>query len=361
MTIGNSNKVVLCILLVVLADRLYVTYKNSQRATKSTLSHSSQAESRQATKGSGNRGAARVVLPAQIPLNILTDELGQNISCPAGSLPVFNYHGDGRNLNTTHKIPLVIHQSCATRCVSKEFYKMTQVWKSFGIPYYFHDDAAIDRLVFSGRYPEFPHMPLVWENCITKPVVKNDMWRLLLLYEYGGIYADMDAKPISFSPMTTLLPEDEMYSVSEASFLPSFHFLASMPRHSLPFLTLQEQLYQVLFVQDTGVYNPAKKTGPGAIKTALMLLFAKDNGEQFQASTEGDLGNFTFKGINGHTMRREGFAKTPRAIVNPNPFKQGEKVLFYEASNLTHYSGSVGPRGKTGESCFEIITRRYTR
>jgi mannosyltransferase OCH1-like enzyme len=257
MAIGN-NKVILCILLVVLADRLYVSYKNSQTDTQATL-NSSRVESHQAKKGGST-------VQPQIPLDILTDERGQNISCPEGTLLVLNYHGDdGSRMNhtttTTYKIPLVIHQSYATRCVTKEFYELTQIWKSFGIPYYFHDDAAMDRLVFSGRYPEFPHLPLVWENCITKPVVKSDMWRLLLLYEYGGIYADMDAKPISFSPTTTLLPEDEMYAIAESSFLPSFHFLASMPRHPLPFLTLQEQLYQVLFVMDTGVYNPAKKTG----------------------------------------------------------------------------------------------------
>jgi hypothetical protein len=35
------------------------------------------------------------------------------------------------------------------------------------------------------------------------------------------------------------------------------------------------------------------------------------------------------------------------------------KADFYGAANLTHYSSSVGHRGKSGESCFEIITRRY--
>ncbi|KAI2492612.1 glycosyltransferase [Fragilaria crotonensis] len=155
----------------------------------------------------------------------------------------------------------VIHQTFKTRCVTDDFHQLTLAWKALGIPYYFHDDAAIERLVRLG-YKEFPQLLLIWEHCITKPVVKTDLWRLLLLYEYGGIYADLDTKPVSFQPNTTLRMDDEMYTVPDQMGLPSFHFMASMPRHPVPFLTLHQSLHELLFMRDTGKYNPAKKTGP---------------------------------------------------------------------------------------------------
>jgi mannosyltransferase OCH1-like enzyme len=145
--------------------------------------------------------------------------------------------------------------------VTEDVYNLSLAWKALGVPYFFHDDAAIERLILSDTYEEFPHLRLVWEHCITKPVVKTDLWRLLLLYEYGGIYEDLDTKPVSFKPRVTIRKEDEMYTVADLVSRPSFHFMASMPRHPIPFLTLQQALYELLFIPDTGFYCPAVTTG----------------------------------------------------------------------------------------------------
>ena len=196
----------------------------------------------------------------RIPLHVLTGEQGQNVSCPPNTKPIFNSPGINVNASSSYKIPFVIHQTFKSRCVSDEFYQLTLTWKALGVPYYFHDDAAIERLARI-RYEEFPQLQLIWDHCITKPVVKTDLWRLLLLYEYGGIYADLDTKPVSFQPSTTLRMEDEMYTVPDQMGLPSFHFMASMPRHSLTFLAIYEALRELLYMGDTGSYNPAVKTG----------------------------------------------------------------------------------------------------
>ena len=193
-----------------------------------------------------------------IPLDILTDEKGQNVPCPPNTRAIFN--SPGTNYSANYKIPLVIHQTCKSRCVTDEFYELAQLWKKLGIPYYFHDDAAIDRLVLAG-HEQFPLLRLIWDHCITKPVVKTDLWRLLLLYEYGGIYTDLDTKPVAFEPLRNIRPDDEMYTVTDGIGLPSFHFMASMPQHPIPHLTLHQALQNILFVGDTGNYNPAKTTG----------------------------------------------------------------------------------------------------
>lgn len=101
-------------------------------------------------------------------------------------------------------------------------------------------------------------------------------------------------------------------------------------------------------------------SGPGAIKTAI-TLFSKDDGEQLQESGKIDSGNFTFSGINGQTMRREGFFTESKAIVNPCAFKKNEKVAQFGASNITHYTSSYGSSiNKSGKSCFEMITAHYS-
>ena len=94
----------------------------------------------------------------------------------------------------------------------------------------------IDRLILSDKHKKFPHLQLVWEHCIDKPVVKANLWRLLLLYQFGGIYADLDTNPISFRPTVTLCTDDEMYAVADLVSRPSFHFMAATPQHPVQFL-----------------------------------------------------------------------------------------------------------------------------
>ena len=84
-----------------------------------------------------------------IPLNIITDEQGQNVSCSPNTKSIFNNPLPSTNFSSNYKIPFVIHQTFKTRCAKDDFYQLTLAWKTLGVPYYFHDDAAIDRLVGS--------------------------------------------------------------------------------------------------------------------------------------------------------------------------------------------------------------------
>lgn len=260
---SSSSKLFLRIgTLIVFVTGGYFTFETSSHNVKAALLYNKIDERGLHTKtgplyqGTRRRGE-------RIPLDILTDEGGQHVECPPNTKAVFNNPATtiSNSEQSSYKIPLVIHQGCKSRCISEKLYDLTTIWKALGIPYYFHDDAAVDRLVYSGRFPEFPHMQLAWEHCIIKPVVKSDLWRMLLLYEYGGIYADLDSTPVTFLPLRNILADDEMYALAQPDHLPTFHFLASMPRHSLSFLAVQQQLSNLLFASDTGVYNPAIKTG----------------------------------------------------------------------------------------------------
>lgn len=239
---------------------LWCQFRSSLRISELSVSNMEAIfpEYREGARASSSRSKRSTHRRKTIPLDVLTDELGQNITCPPDTKAVFN--SPGNKFWSMHKIPLVIHQTFKSRCVTEDIYELSLAWKALGVPYYFHDDAAIDRLI-NLDYEEFPHLHMVWDHCITKPVVKTDLWRLLLLYEYGGIYADVDNKPISFKPMTTLRVNDEMYALGDISSRPTFNFMASMPRHALPFLTLQQALYELLFIPDTGDYCPSVTTG----------------------------------------------------------------------------------------------------
>jgi mannosyltransferase OCH1-like enzyme len=73
------------------------------------------------------------------------------------------------------------------------FLKNLDKWRFPGYGFYFHDEAAMDRLL-DKYWPEFPQLQWL-QHCMISGAAKADLWRLLVLWEYGGIYTDIDNAP----------------------------------------------------------------------------------------------------------------------------------------------------------------------
>lgn len=65
-------------------------------------------------------------------------------------------------------------------------------------------------------------------------------------------------------------------------------------------------------------------------------------------------GSFTFRGMGGHTVRRDGTNETASGIVQE--FALPDKAERYKANEMVHYRQTMV---RTGESCFDIITKHY--
>ena len=128
------------------------------------------------------------------------------------------------------KIPRIVHQTARSRCVTEKFYDVVQSWVlGDDWAHYFHSDDAIDRL-FQQDWPEFPHLRTMLACIDGKGTLKADLWRYLVLWEYGGIYADVDTKPNKFNS-TTISAEDDGFFVVEMFHVLSQYFMALSPRH----------------------------------------------------------------------------------------------------------------------------------
>jgi hypothetical protein len=82
-----------------------------------------------------------------------------------------------------------------------------------------------------------------------------------MIHSSTSVDADIDTKPKRFRPQTHIRPDDQMYALSDNDGLPSFHFMAAMPRHPLVFLVIQRGLNNVVLVPEVAAYNPARFTG----------------------------------------------------------------------------------------------------
>lgn len=81
------------------------------------------------------------------------------------------------------------------RCFTKRYADNIQDWiKATGYSFILHDDSAVERLFSGKEWSEFPLLRQILP-CITSGAMKADLWRYLALWEWGGLYTDMDNTP----------------------------------------------------------------------------------------------------------------------------------------------------------------------
>lgn len=115
------------------------------------------------------------------------------------------------------KIPRIVHLTSKSRCNVPLFARNIDTWRLANHSVFLHDDEAIERL-FQRDWPEFPMLHKILKCLPAKGAVMTDVWRILAIWEYGGIYADFDASPNKFDA-NTITPEDDAFFVVETLYV----------------------------------------------------------------------------------------------------------------------------------------------
>jgi len=112
------------------------------------------------------------------------------------------------NIFQTHKSIHYINSKPKLSFAVKSWLKRTDKFK-----YFFYDDHKIETFmkeIIGGKiYDAYKRLPM--------SVMKSDLWRYCIIYEYGGIYADVDTicniDPIIFfnNSMLTIVPENKSH------------------------------------------------------------------------------------------------------------------------------------------------------
>jgi mannosyltransferase OCH1-like enzyme len=249
------------------------------------------------------------------------------------------------------RIPLIIHQTSKFQCVTPSIYKVVHQWQNLtGFSYFFHDDAAMQRLL-ERHYTTFPNLQQVVEHCTVSKTTLSDIWRYILLWEFGGIYVDLDSAPRSFNA-SSIHAEDDAYFVLEVFHILSQYFMASAPRHPILWYAINIALDNMLHVADTGKVMVAFMTGPHAVHEAF-TRFLQDGGYN-TTTIDPDKpvkGGF-YVGTNNWTLHADGSGDDADAIVVRDamgPMKKEE----YTYMGMTHYH--VTRDIATGVSCRTAI------
>ena len=288
-----------------------------------------------------------------IPISDLTTSLNQTQQeqqCKTDPNMVF-IHDQVLPINHSKKIPNIVHQTTKSRCFHSKLAPISQVWRDLeGWSYYLHDDDAIWNLVYGREWPEFPHLKTVI-RCLKSMTAVSDVWRYLVLWEYGGMYVDLDTVPNKWKP-DFIAPEDDAYFVVENYDAPSQYWMAVSPRHPLMYYAIQQSLLKIMDSINTGKIDAAFVTGPFALLDGFswfMLDVNEIKGKPVKAGL--------YKGRYNRSVRIVGEGRQrSNDIIRREALGRNQKIELYHAMNMTHFmeDKKKGRQSKNGKSCHAI-------
>jgi len=232
--------------------------------------------------------------------------------------------------------------------LNNDLYENHKKWLFPNHSFYFHDDDAVDALLRK-PFKEFPHLA-DFAACLPSGAAKADVWRYVLLWEYGGIYTDVDQAPGKYFNSSSIQADDDSYFVVEQGHMLSQYFAAVSPRHPLAFLAVQAALFGLYRVDDVGNQYVPMTTGPNALKLAFKHFMGDQQGTQFDRVKAGHyigLGNrsTTVVGLGG---------KASNDWIDRFSLPLMEKKEHYRVMGMKHFDDA---RKISNDSCWQ---RLYT-
>jgi len=148
-------------------------------------------------------------------------------TCPKDQIYMHNTFVPDSVNQSGRKVPKIIHMTSKNKCFTKKYADNADLWKFEGYSFFLHDDVAVQRLVNSKAWPEFPLLKEALP-CLNSGAMKADYWRYLATWEFGGIYTDMDNAPGNQFNNGTIIADDDdaLFEVERGGF-PSQYFYAS--------------------------------------------------------------------------------------------------------------------------------------
>jgi Glycosyltransferase sugar-binding region containing DXD motif len=282
----------------------------------------------------------------------------KTIECKEGLLPVYDTLLDPKLAFQDRKIPRIVHLTARSRCMHPDVASNIDTWRLPGHSLFLHDDDAMDELLYR-HWPEFPQLKYVLKCLIHGGAAKADIWRVLVLWEYGGIYADVDSRPNAFNA-TTITTDDDAFFVIENEIkigMPSQWFMAASPRHPMMYTTMQVILANLINLKDVGDFPIVWTTGPGAVNDAFRRFLGRnmsplvagtymgphDRSVTIAGSVDADQNDYVIKNI----------YMSIESLRRPDKDIHEAKHEVYQAMGMAHHS-TFGVRDEKhfrNESC----------
>uniref|UniRef100_A0A7S4N1V1 Uncharacterized protein n=1 Tax=Odontella aurita TaxID=265563 RepID=A0A7S4N1V1_9STRA len=221
-----------------------------------------------------------------VPVGQLTkSHIQDNLECPEPLVPLYDKVVSDTS-SGKQNIPRAIHMAWIrgfstpqSRCISPDMMEIVDKWKEAFPSYslHFHDDEAVDTLL-GQEWPEFPQLPKLMKSCVKYGnAMRIDIWRVLILYRYGGFYSDFEVAPGLELNESTVDENDSFFSLSDSWNRPSQWLHGMEPNHPIAFFTALEIFTRLLKLEDVSEVKLVFLTGPDAFKTGYSKVVLDKN------------------------------------------------------------------------------------
>lgn len=286
------------------------------------------------------------------------------MDCPHGFSYVHDLDRRSSNSNQLpHKlIPNTIYQTSRSRCIHEDIAKHMERWKDPvlfpGVSYFLYDDEAMDEFLYDKERWEstFPtlNFALQCAKMVQNPTLKADIWRYLILWEYGGIYADIDCAPSANEFFTVnhemIYPKDDGLIFIDRSLYLSQVFLAVSPRHPIMYYSVHAAVQKLLHQEEiNGLYLP-DVTGFMAVSSAMATF--KNN-----TLSGKDVMPGIHIGEGGRSLRVHGLSKNHLTVDTTGSL--GKKRGLYGKMNMTFFLHKGRVKEPLG-SCYNLMNATKT-
>jgi hypothetical protein len=196
---------------------------------------------------------------------------------------------------------------------------------------------------------------------VTNGTLKADLWRYLILWVYGGVYADFDSAPNEFHN-DTISDADDAFFVVEQYHILSQWFMAVSPRHPLMYYAVQHSLLNLLEADDTKKIGAHLKTGPHALHRAY-IDFRADAGASVDPLGTGfkPVWSGKFFGTNNRSLTVVGKGENENQYVQRLAVDPIVRKVDYRKMGMTHFSKFTEPHSKkSGLTCLDAMLTDVT-
>jgi len=240
------------------------------------------------------------------PLSQLTRGHITNIKCLQPLVPIYDrivyddsidgHHNNdithqGQGKQRQHqKIPKSIHMAwirgyvippTESRCISQDMEEIVTRWKDQFPSYnfYFHDDYAVDYIIEDMDWShEFPQLTKIMNSCVKfGSAMRIDIWRILVLYRYGGFYSDFDNAPGPNLTETTVQLDDTAFFLTAPWNRPSQWLMGMEPNHPILYFTILEIMKSLVEMDDISRPRVVFTTGPDALQRGYIKAISTGN------------------------------------------------------------------------------------
>jgi hypothetical protein len=219
--------------------------------------------------------------------------------------PIHNNASATSTTPQTSRIPKVIHQAgFGTKCrdyfdhgIDKPLLKNIMAkWSNIsGFDYYLHTRPQMEAFVYQ-KWHEFPQLISIAKNCIPEYQGFIDLWKALLLWEFGGGVVDYDWVPKSYdneSFMELIQPHDQailfmdLLSTSGSRQDRYTSILFVEPKHPLAYYLVLEILNRLSYHRHLYDMDWSFVTGSHALSQAASLFCIVDIEDFRMLDTDG--------------------------------------------------------------------------